>query len=470
MKTGLLQLLGIAAVALGATGTAAAEWTKTYVVEWYEPAMYYGAKAGLADPGTDCPKGTNGEPDWVKVLMKVGYTEQEARWLRDPSHPFRIPNHGQNQMAFRGNDRENIYVNPEAGADPGLVGVTGKIGEGLDLDGDTNTGFVSPRGERGIDNQFYKSLGCWKNYRGPPRMSYGAQSRNDEMREGKWTVAIVVRGEGNDPMNDDKVKIGFYDSSDALVKDGLGEIARNYTFRIQPHARFEGLMDVRTVNGHIVSDQATDEIWLRDPSYTRYLQLLKARVDLEMKPDGTLSGMLGGYRPWKDIYNGWVEARGSVIEQLTWVELPGVWYSLKRNADYSPTGPGGEKTHISTAMRINAIPAYVMTPDARQQATQVASYKSVAPPEGPRLMAFFTNKYRVKDGIVPDSRRGHPCRAACADPAAGDAVGVEGSARRRQVRGPHDEDSCEHRPCCSGRCRAGWSTGVAPAQRPRLGA
>ena len=398
--TGLAALAGLA---LGGTGVAHAEWSRTYVIEWYEPAMHYGGKEGVMEPGADCPAGTNPEPNWVKVLIDAGYSEQEARWLRDPSHPFRVPNHGQNQMAFRGKDRANVYTHPELAKDPGLVGVTGKIGEGLDLDGDASTGFISPDGKPGIDNQFYRSLGCWKNYRGPPRMAYGALSRNDEMREGRWAVLIVLSGEGDDPLNDDKVKIGFYDSQDALVKDGLGEAATNYTFRIQPHARFEGLMDVKTENGRIVSDKPAGEIWLRDPSYTRYLQLLQARVDLEMKKDGTLSGYLGGYRPWMDVYTGWVEARGSVIEQLTWVELPGVYHSLKRNADYSPNGPGGEKTHISTAMRIDAIPAYVMTPDAKQVATEVVSYKSVAPPEGPRLHAFFTNRFNVRDGIVPDA-------------------------------------------------------------------
>ena len=57
-KTALLS-----ALALGVTGTAAAEWTKTYVIEWYEPAHYYGAKEGVVDPGTDCPKGSNPEPE-----------------------------------------------------------------------------------------------------------------------------------------------------------------------------------------------------------------------------------------------------------------------------------------------------------------------------------------------------------------------------------------------------------------------
>ena len=43
-----------------------------------------------------------------------------------------------------------------------------------------------------------------------------------------------------------------------------------------------------------------------------------------------------------------------------------------------------------------------MTPDAKTQVTSVESYKALAPPAGPPLHAFITNKYRIVDGIVPD--------------------------------------------------------------------
>ena len=106
--------------------------------------------------------------------MDAGYTREEAQWLRNPANPTRSPIHGQNQMAFRGKDRANVYTNPTSTPDPGLVGVSGTIAEGLNLDGDVKTGFTSPAGEKGIDNNFYKALGCWKTYRGPPRLSSGA--------------------------------------------------------------------------------------------------------------------------------------------------------------------------------------------------------------------------------------------------------------------------------------------------------
>ena len=397
MKFGFLPIAMTAALFAG--GPAHAQWTKTYVIDWYEPAMYFGGKDILA-PGTDCPQGTNPEFDWVQVLIRSGYTEADAKWLRNPENPSRSPVHGQNQMAFRGRNRENVYLHPETYPDPGLTGVTGDVTEGFDLDANAKTGFSSPTGERGVDNNFYRTLGCTKSYRGPPKLSSNALGANDSMRNGGWTVAIVVHGEGSDPLNDPNVTVGFYMSGDKLVKDGNGEVARDYTFGIKP-SKLEGLMKARSRDGVIESSDATPEIWMRDPGSTRDLQLLRARLKLQMKSDGTLAGYVGGYRPWMPVYTALVNARGPVVEILGWIEIPSVYYALKRNADYSPTGAGGEKTHISYAMRVNAIPAYVMTPDGTTQVASIASYKSGADPadELPPKPAFG-----AVDGMVPDKK------------------------------------------------------------------
>lgn len=399
MKLGLWPVAMLATVGLGVSGAADAQWTKTYVIDWYEPAMYFGGKDILA-PGTDCPKGTNPEIDWVQVLIRAGYTEAEAKWLRNPENPSRSPVHGQNQMAFRGRNRENVYIHPETYPDPGLTGVSGDLTEGFDLDGNAKTGFVSPSGEKGIDNNFYRTLGCTKSYRGAPKLSSNALGANDTMRNGGWTVAVVVHGEGADPMNDPNVSVGFYMSGDKLVKDGNGEVARDYTFTIKP-SKLEGILKGRSKNGVIESVDATPEIWMRDPGSTRDLQLLRARLKLQMNSDGTLSGYVGGYRPWMPVYTALVNARGPVVEILGWIEIPSVYYALKRNADYSPSGPKGEKTHISYAMRVNAIPAYVMTPDATTQMATVATYKAGADPsdELPPRPAFG-----AIDGMVPDKK------------------------------------------------------------------
>ncbi len=391
---------GVAIAAVAAPCVAMAAWTKTYVVEWNEPAMYYGAKAGVIDPGTDCPGGANPEVDWIKVLVDAGYTREEAQWLRNPANPTRSPVHGQNQMAFRGKDRANVYVHPTSTPDPGLVGVSGAIAEGIDLDGDERTGFTSPDGEKGIDNSFYKTLGCWKTYRGPRRLSSGALQFNDSMRNGAWTTVIVVAGKGDDPMNDKNVTVGFYATDDKMVKDGNGNIARDYTFSIKPHAKYEAIFPALAKNGVITSTKAVSAA-LREPAYWPDLELERAQIKLTMKPDGSLIGYVGGYRPWQHVYKGWVNARGPVIEALTWVQLPGVYYALRRNADYSPNGAKGEKTHISYALRVDALPAFVMTPDATRQVAAVESYKSLASAETMRMAGVFS---RVVDGLFIDPK------------------------------------------------------------------
>jgi hypothetical protein len=377
-----------------------AEWQRSYVIEWNEPAMYFAGESGIEGPGSDCPQGVNPEQDWVAVLVRAGYTREEAEWLRNPANPTRSPTHGQNQMAFRGENRANVYVNPTSYPDPGLYAMTGSVAEGLNLDGNTDTGFVSPDGEPGIDNTFYKTLGCWKTYRGPERLSSGAMQFNDGMRNGSWTMVIVVSGEGTDPDNDSNVMVGFYMSQDNMVKGGDGNISPHYTYRIQPHAKYEALFPARTVEGVIESREPVSAM-LRDPGYTRDLELLRAQIKLEMKDDGTLRGYVGGYRPWLPVYEGWVNARGPVIESLTWVELPAVYYALRRDADYNPDGNGEQNTHISYALRIDALPAFVMTPDASDVATRVVSYKDQAPPL-PAVTAPMIGRSRIVDGLVID--------------------------------------------------------------------
>lgn len=395
-----LAALGGALVATLLASTAAhAAWTRSYVISWYEPAMYYGGSEGALTPGSDCPKGANPEIDWVKVLIDAGYTPAQANWLRDPANPTRDPVHGQNQMAFRGRNRENVYINPTSTPEVGFPTVEGKIGEGFDLDGNPATGFTSPAGRPGIDNNYYRAFGCWKNYRGPPRLASSAIGANDSMKNGAWAVLLVVNGKGDDPLNDKDVTLGIYASKDKLVTSGDGEVNPDYTFRIQPDQKLEAIMKARTESGRIITE-VTPEIFMHEAggSYGG-LQLLKARAEFSMKPNGELEGFIGGYMPWKPVYDGFVRSRGPIVEILGWVRLPDVYYALRRHADYSPTGEAGEKTHISYALRVFARPAYVMTPDATERQLTVASYKHLGPPPRPIPPVQFT-KGVVIDGLV----------------------------------------------------------------------
>jgi hypothetical protein len=380
MNSSILKPIALvtAAIAL-APQLSHAAWTKTYVIEWIEQASYYGASTGIIDPGTDCPKGTNPEPNWVQMLINAGYTKEQAEWIRNPANPERSAVSGNPKMAFRGKNFASVYKDPESYPDPGIYPVEGTIGEGINLDGNAKTGFTSPKGEKGIDNQFYRALGCWKSFRGPPRLSSGAQTVNDPMREGAWTMLIVVHGKGKDPMNDNNVTVGLYTSTDKMVRSGDGKIVEDYTFAIQPNAKYEGIFEAKVKNGRVTSTQPI-QMMMRDPSpgsVRSGLDIQRAQIDFTMNADGSLKGYIGGYRPWAPVYFGWA-AFGQVNEVLTWIDLPASWYAMKRNADYSPEGANGEKTHISFALRVDALPAFVTVPDGTALVSEVLSYKQMA--------------------------------------------------------------------------------------------
>lgn len=357
---------------MSATAANAEPWVQTFVIEWYEPAMYYGADEGTIEPGTDCPQGAAPAPNWQAVMENAGYSSEDAAWLRDPANPTRSPINGQPMMAFRGENRQNVYDYPTTIAEDGLPPVSGEIAIGLDLDGDPATGFTSPEGKPGIDNAYYRALGCWKSVRGPDRLSDGAKGANDSMREGAWTVVIVVSGESEDPRNDHNVRVGFYLSDDKIVRDGNGGVASDYTFSIKPDAKREAIFEGASQNG-VITAKALKPVWLRGPD-NRELLLVEGQLRFEMKGDGSLSGLVGGYRPWLPIYEGLVNARGPVVEALTWVQLPDIYYALRRHADYSPTGPEGEKTFISYNIQVDALPAFVMQPDASSTVAAVTTY------------------------------------------------------------------------------------------------
>jgi hypothetical protein len=91
------------------------------------------------------------------------------------------------------------YVNPFAAEDPGQPQVTSRIGDGFNLDGMIKANdFVSPDGEKGIDNNLYRAWGCDAPWRGNGNATLDLRA-NDKMTEGLYTIVIRVSGnQGSD--------------------------------------------------------------------------------------------------------------------------------------------------------------------------------------------------------------------------------------------------------------------------------
>lgn len=364
--SGLLFLAALAAPTLAS----AEPWTRTYVVEWHDLAFLYGGPPdGNGDtPASDCPNGANPANPWKVILKTPWRTDAQVDEILSPEF-----NHQEmyRQFALRGPRRENILEQPTAVPDPGMIEVSGKVADGFDLDDNVRTGgFVSPGGVKGIDNQFYRVAGCIAGMRGPPRTAMWQKQQNDGMHDGDFTIVLVVSG-AQDPRNDDDATFGIYLARDPMVKDANGGMARDYSYRIDPNPKFQTVARVRIKDG-VIESAAPVEIHMRDfatpASSPKELVLYKGRLRFEMKADGSLSGLVGGYRDWMAFYKGQngngQTILGTIHENLWHMSMPAFYYALKRNADGLPDAKTGQNRAISAAYRIDAIPAFVIAPDS----------------------------------------------------------------------------------------------------------
>jgi hypothetical protein len=366
-------LLAGCGATLMATPALAAPWVRGYVVDKYEPAFYYGAKNGTMSAGSDCPKGTNPDNNY-NVLLKTSWRPDAE--VEDILRPATLQVNGKFNtrreqrlsaaLRNRGFRRDiDSWVNPFTAPDPGTQEVTGKIAEGFDLDRNPKTGFTSPGGEMGIDNNLYRVMGCNMSYRGVPYTAYLSTRATDKMLEGLYTIVVRVSG-NKDPMNDDDaiVEIGY--SPDHIVKNSVGVIP-DYSYKIAKSAQYTR-MKAKIRNGVVETEQVSE---LRLPVFAWFENnrgealFYNGRMRLTIEGDAGLKGLLGGYRDWRDVYGkDTFDTSSSAGTRETYYRENqiGKYYSFKRNADGVRDPKTGKNIGISAAYRFTAVRAYVVDP------------------------------------------------------------------------------------------------------------
>ncbi len=361
----------------------AAPWTRGYVVGAYEYAFRYGGRAGYArageiEPGVDCPHGStlhfsSSDQTKIAVARQKWRSQQEIDWIAAPpgleqarsplGARFSIWNRA---VAYRGYKRGiETYVNPWATDDPGQPQVIGRIADGFNLDGMIGPNdFISPDGEKGIDNALYRAWGCDAPWRGNGNATLDMRA-NDKMQEGLYTMVIRISG-NQDPMNDNNAMLEIGYSPDKIVKDARADISVDFSYRIVKSAQYTELK-ARIVNGVVETEQVdhlhTPRIaWFYDQ--TGDTNFTKGKIHLNIAPDGLSgTGLIGGYRNWRDLYaeNTFAQDGGQqgIREHEDHV---GLYYALRRNADGMYNEKTGTYDGISSVYRIKMTRAFVVDP------------------------------------------------------------------------------------------------------------
>src|SRR5258705_3603301 len=298
-----------------AVPVAAAPWVRGFVAGTYEYAFRYGGRSDYSrgaeiEPGVDCPHGAsvhfaNDSQTKIAVARQKFRSQQEIDWISKPPglDEVRAPVltrfhiwHG--PLPHGGYKKEiETYVNPWATDDPGQPQISSRIGDGFNLDGKIKANdFVSPDGEKGIDNNLYRAWGCDAPWRGNGNATLDLRA-NDKMQDGLYTMVLRVSG-NQDPMNDSDATVEIGYSPDRIVKDARGGVSVDYSYRILQSAQYTRLR-ARIKNGVVETEQVEHLhspriAWFYDQ--TGDTNFTKGKIKLNLAADGlTGSGLIGGY-------------------------------------------------------------------------------------------------------------------------------------------------------------------------------
>ena len=304
----------------------------------------------------ECPNGFNytNRDNWEKQFPTQA--QREAHLKRCGS------------LTNRGPECENVWVNPEVAKDSlPFRAVEGKVSLGFDLDGNADGGatentcphqnFVSPEGAPGIDNQYYRFIGCEK-------FVHGGQHHADEnakIRMAQYQInrVLLELSSVDDVTNDDDVVVTLYRGKDSLVVDSAETAVAWQSQRIDPTippVRLTG----KIVDGELVTEPA--DVYWEGIAFER--RLLVRGMSLRLELDGVrAAGWRVGYvdaaQLWQS-YSNTARWGGNIYG----ASAPSAYQALHELADGFKDPKSGKCTALSSARKYEFVRAYLIHPTA----------------------------------------------------------------------------------------------------------
>ncbi len=441
-----VSILGALATGLGAHHVSASE-TRSYVVSW----VYY---ANASEDG-DCPDGLNDNAE--KLFRRI---------LRDRNTP---PAEVEKLMAAfpdSANDIEkravlngkpvSAYLHPTASKDPMLKIMKGHKGFGFNLDGrDGPDDFVDlETGERGVDNQFFRAIGCSIQLRSAAGQIGSFQvDQWDELRDNQPAWLIEISGIDS-AQDDDDVEIRVVQAEEITPRDVTGAPRTGMTFRPNPIPRTDGnVAHAKIKNGRLTTDKFNFYM-PGDPFAQADYAFRDARMRFTFQPDGTLKGIIGGYQYWRTIAASW-GLGGVARETMVSYDVPGLYYALRKMADAYPDPKTGVNGYISSTYAIDAIPAFINKAPKAQPPKPKVLTADTAPLATPPGIIFKTHRLDQQvTSSIDAAKRAHPTLFFA------DAANLPLYTYNKDEPGKSN---------CSGECAVVWRPALAPADAKPMG-
>jgi hypothetical protein len=322
---------------------------------WY--AMSYGADDCPDGLAIALPGGINPPP-----LYDGGRKGREVSRPRGPS------------------GEDDQCTNPTAFEDPPMRTGKGRTAYGMNLDEGAEAescpheNYTGVDGTRGVDNQLYRVLGCINAYR-PESHFQGNVVRDfvvSARQDGQVTTLLEITGI-DDPRNDSDVTVGLYSSSNPTHYDAERKGVPYTSLTVNKNPRWHNLLRGKIVDGVVITEPGDIRLdhyqgeGLKDHTD---MYIRGARLRLTLKPDGGMEGTMAGYSDLEAAYRMEFAMGPSVLPKSWGWTCPSAYAAMKKLADGYRDQKTGQCTALSTAYRIEAVPAFVIHPTDEAKAVQ----------------------------------------------------------------------------------------------------
>ena len=254
----------------------------------------------------------------------------------------------------------------------------GKTGIGLNLDGRVGPNdYTSPTGEKGIDNQMYRSVGCVASYRGPDG-SY-RHFTESYMQQFDFNRTLLELTGVDSLANDGDVTVSVYRGLDPLLLDSAGEHIAGGSQRADHRWGKEFIKHIKgkIVDG-VLTTEPTDVFLPETLARGVAKQFIHAwRVQLKLSPEGA-EGLMGGYVDVERLYNLLGQNWATHFRSYGQESLPSEYRLFRENADGYPDPKTGEMTAISTAWEVKFQQVFIMHPPTSVASTKPARQDDIA--------------------------------------------------------------------------------------------
>jgi hypothetical protein len=233
--------------------------------------------------------------------------------------------------------------------------------------------FRDSRGRSGIDNQFYRVIGCLSGFQSNAQ----GNEFQIEMLTGAWGILMTLEGVDN-IQNDPDVEVGFYANADPIQLSASRKPLAFGSYAMKQEPKYRAVTRGRIIDGVLTMNPVDVRFVYTVNSMSNDRVLRDAQIRMTFNPDGSLEGILGGYSPIEDMYDvqfgsrtGRTAAGGLAPDRLRigtsegrsralGYSCQGAYHAMYQAADGHPDPKTGQCTSISTQYRIKLVPAFVL--------------------------------------------------------------------------------------------------------------